>query len=148
MPIARQTVIDTARLQIGTPWVHRGRTPGLALDCVGLVTFVADQLGIEYRDLLGYSEFPQGAKHTSTLNKVLVSTYVDLQIGQVVVCWYAKRKLAAHIGIISEQFVGPEKAPELTIIHSFKESKMVVEQPLSPFWSRRLLASYDFPGVE
>ncbi|MBK8745664.1 MAG: peptidase P60, partial [Propionivibrio sp.] len=38
-------ILAAARACIGTPFVHQGRIPGLALDCAGLVVAVAQAIG-------------------------------------------------------------------------------------------------------
>lgn len=45
-----QKAASLARGMIGTPWVHRGRTPGQALDCVGVVLAVASGLKYDIPD--------------------------------------------------------------------------------------------------
>ena len=39
-------IVKAARTYIGTPFHHRERQPGIALDCVGLLVCVARELGI------------------------------------------------------------------------------------------------------
>jgi len=48
-------ILAAARACLGTPFLHQGRIPGVALDCAGLVVAVAQAIGADYVDRTGYS---------------------------------------------------------------------------------------------
>lgn len=43
----RHDFVAAARRALGTPWVHQGRIPGRALDCVGLLLASAQAAGVD-----------------------------------------------------------------------------------------------------
>lgn len=57
-----EAVAAWARTQLGVPWRHQGRLPGVALDCAGLVICAARALGLVpvTFDVNGYSRVPDG----------------------------------------------------------------------------------------
>ena len=55
-----EDIIAAARLAIGTPFAHQGRTVGAKLDCAGLLAHVCQSLGKPVADQDGYSRRPSG----------------------------------------------------------------------------------------
>lgn len=45
-------LVDIVRGYVGTPYVHRGRLPGVALDCVGVAICALRTLGVPVGDFL------------------------------------------------------------------------------------------------
>lgn len=50
-----------AESYVGTPFVMHGRSPGRALDCVGVVVCAMRELGLDPEDWLGYGDRPREA---------------------------------------------------------------------------------------
>lgn len=80
-------LIASARACIGTRFQHQGRIPGMALDCAGLIIFVAADNGEEYRDVQGYSRTPSHQQLKGALDDQPCLIPVDVrQPGDVLLC--------------------------------------------------------------
>lgn len=56
----RAQFIAAARALVGTPYQHRGRLPGIALDCVGVVVLAAAACGVTIPEPAPYGTVPTG----------------------------------------------------------------------------------------
>ena len=133
-------IVAAARTHMGTPWVHQGRTPGVAMDCAGLVICVARQLGLvpPDMDVNGYTREADGSmlawcdEHMTRI--------ADLELGAVIVVVCDRQP--QHMGI-----VGDYRHGGWSLIHGASLAGRVVETRL--MWARnmRLVAVYRMPGV-
>jgi len=137
--ISREQIIQAARVYLGTPYHHIGRVRGVGIDCIGLLTGVADDLDQPYIDLSHYSRSSNGQVILEELGKSLVRIEEkEATIGDVLVFWVGKPELPRHAAIITP----------LGIIHTHITSTHgVVEHGMSPAWSKRICAAFRYPGV-
>ena len=129
------SIISAARSQVGTPFHHLGRLPGIRLDCAGLVVHVANEIGADYLDVDGYSNHPsQGMLEAALerqpcLRRVAIN---DRQPGDVLLMRFAGDP--QHLAI----FTGK------TIIHAYSNAGQVSEHRLSDVWASRIVRVYRF----
>lgn len=50
---------ETVRSYVGTKWVHQGRTPGIALDCAGMIVCAANELNVPIDIPTNYARRPR-----------------------------------------------------------------------------------------
>lgn len=130
----------------GTKWRHIGRSER-ALDCAGLLLFVAHDLGCStVKDKLdNYRRTPEGEKFVAHLMGQFVLPPVPVEKpGSIVVLRHGTSP--CHCGILGMKY------GSLTLIHSSAERGGVCEEAWdngSPTaWRRTLRCILDFPGVE
>ena len=140
MPTTRDQIVDTARKYLHVPWVHQGRNKH-GLDCVGLLFIVARDLGIELRDVTGYTKFYNPKTLTKKfhesnckevpLNKLIAGDIVVVNVGRA----------PLHVGILSMKN-GTEH-----IIHSIAALSHVREEPVDFLMRKKFHTGFSFPGV-
>lgn len=151
----REEVIAYARTMLHTPHKHLGRTPGIELDCVGLIAATADHFDQPYQDMKGYAPTPDGTTIIEQFDKHMPRVDLEhVQPGDVLVFWFRRPSLPKHCGFLTSP---------TTFIHTYSSaiggkrqvlpdlaanSGRVVEQRLTEWWSKRLFCAYLFPGVE
>lgn len=136
-------VVAWARTQLGVPWRHQGRSPGVALDCAGLVICAARALGLVAPDfdVNGYSRVPDGSmmrfcsEHMTQLNAP--------EAGAVVVL--ATRHDPQHMGLLA-----PYRHGGWAIIHASNAGRPehVAETRLMFCKTMTLRGYFRLPGVE
>lgn len=136
----RSDVVEKAREYIGTPFHHQGRVKGVGVDCIGLITGVAHELGLFTHDRTDYSRTPDGKTMLLELGKVLKPINVDdVQPGDMYIFWMSScSKFPQHVGILTDH----------GIIHTYGDVEKVVEQSLDDFWKERIHSAYKYPGVD
>jgi cell wall-associated NlpC family hydrolase len=143
----REDVIRTARSYIETPFVHRGRLPGIALDCIGVPVCVSRELGIKPPDfdVEPYTRMPDGRTFLAVCDKHMTRVAQSaLQPGDVVV--FAVGALPQHIGVIGNYLYGGH-----SIIHANMRADppRVVESRLMYSRILKFIAGYVLiPSVE
>ena len=134
-------IVAVARAQIGTRWVHQGRLPGVALDCVGLVVHVGRATGLVAPDfdVNGYSRAPDG----DMLNQAgLHLVRIDgPELGAVIVL--ATEVEPQHVGIVADYRHGG-----WSIVHASNAGvARVVETRLMFTRAMALRGYFRFPGI-
>jgi cell wall-associated NlpC family hydrolase len=105
--VARADVIAEARTWLDTPYVHQGRTKGVAVDCAGLVIGVARELGVVAPDfdVNGYPREADGTTLMTVCDRFMTRVAKsDLLPGHVMV--FAFDKAPAHVGIVGDYLHG------------------------------------------
>lgn len=131
-------IIDAARLAIGTPFQHQGRSPWKALDCAGLIVHVAREVGIEYVDQAGYSRLPSGGMLEAALDRQPGLRQVPVserKPGDVLLMRFKNEP--QHLGICAGE----------TIIHAYSTVGQVCEHRLADVWVARIVRAYRFRGI-
>lgn len=136
-------VVAAARVQLGVPWVHQARLPGVAVDCIGLVICIARSLGLLPADwdIGGYSRAPDGLMlETADLHMHRLGAP---ELGAVVIV--ACERDPQHMGIVADYRHGG-----WSIIHASNAAQpaRVVETRLMFTRAMSLCAYYRLPGVE
>jgi cell wall-associated NlpC family hydrolase len=139
-------VVATVRAWIGTPWRHQGRSPGLALDCAGLVICAARQLGMVPPDWDkgGYWRSPDGSMQR--LCGELMTQLAEPELGAVLLIAVDPDARGAragqHIGVVGDYRHGGH-----SLIHAASATGKVIEHRLMVCRTLRVLGAYRLPGV-
>jgi cell wall-associated NlpC family hydrolase len=129
-------IINAARSQLGTPFRHQGRVPGLALDCAGLAAYVAKSLGCDYNEWPGYGRTPHRGLLQSVLdNQPCLVRVNDRQPGDLLLMKWNKEPM--HVAICAGA----------TVIHSYQAVGKVCEHDLDTEWQKRIVAVYRFKDL-
>lgn len=143
--MTRADILTAARAELGTPFRHQGRTPGVALDCAGLVCHVATALGLEYLDQQGYSRHPSDGLLESALDSQPALVRVplaDIQAGDVLLMKFNSDP--QHLAL----FAGHSPVYQAEgIIHAWLQARKVCEHVLTDEWRSRIVRVYRFIGV-
>lgn len=133
--VSRIDVIKRARQALGTPFHHQGRQPHVGLDCVGLVIWVGQTLGLTTFDLHNYPRLPQGNR----LQEVAVEAgFLSVQQGEPgdIVCLRLGRE-PQHVAILTDR----------GLIHACQNVGRVIEHRLDAHWCKRIVSTFQFPGL-
>lgn len=130
-------IIAAARECLGTPFVHQGRLPGVAMDCAGVAVHVMDRVGHKAQEPGAYGRTP---------NNALLEYWADRQP-------FLTRAATPQAGdILLLRFTGePQHVAVFTgenIIHAYQSVGKVVEHRLDDKWRRRIVRVYRFAGIE
>lgn len=140
-----------ARSYVGTPFVHQGRTPGVALDCAGVVICIARQRGHVAADfdVSNYAQQPDKWSIIEACDEHLMRIRVDeARPGDVLVM--AWDSYPQHLGIMGRYSPAPNR--RFTCIHAFmrpgEKNAKVTEHPIDNAWLARCIRrAYRFPEV-
>ena len=146
MDDVQSAIVAQARSYLGTPFVHQGRLPGVALDCVGVPICVARALGLVDTafDIRGYPRQPDGRTLLALCGQHM--TRLDaaaMRPGDVAVIRF--ERVPQHLGIVAPYVHGG-----LSLIHALGTTDgkgRVVEHRIDADTLRRLVAVYRLPGV-
>lgn len=133
-------IIRVARSALGVPFRHQGRSL-LGLDCVGLILYVADCLGITCTDVEGYSRRPSGGLLETAFDQhvslgILMRVDPDaMQPGDFLMMRFEREP--QHIAILTGE----------NIIHSHLAVGKVCEHRLDDKWRSRIVRVYRLIGV-
>jgi NlpC/P60 family putative phage cell wall peptidase len=141
--ISRPEIVRIARDWIGTPYHHQGSCQGVGADCLGLVRGVWHMLYGNAAELPpAYTRDWAEASGNETLiaaatRHLTLIPLADAKAGDVIVFRFRPGAPAKHVGILcaANQF-----------IHAM-EGGPAVEIALTPWWRRRIVAAFAFPGV-
>ncbi len=133
-------IVAIARSWIGTPYVHQASVKGAGCDCLGLLRGVWREVnGEEAEDIPPYLpdwNAPGGETLRDGLARHLSSiAFANIAPGDVVLFRMVPRASARHCAIVAD------KDGVLTLIHA-RQNKRVGEEPLSPFWRRKLAYAF------
>lgn len=138
MPDRRSEAVAEARRWIGTPYVAQASCRGAGCDCLGLVRGV-------WRALHGAETFVVPPYEVGALDGDALQTALARHLrpaaalpapGDVVVFRLPPHVGARHLGILTGT------GATARFVHAYS-GLGVVESPLVPAWSRRILARFD-----
>ncbi len=143
----RADIVRVARSYRETPHHHRGRLPGVGLDCAGVLICAGRELGLVAADfdVPTYSPHPDGHSLIDWCNE-----FMGRQVGQEYMrpgdAIIVKVKThPQHIGILGDYVHGG-----LSIIHSAINAAppRVIETRLMFAQNLKFVAAYALPGIE
>lgn len=142
-------LLAQARMLLETPYQHRGRTPGIALDCAGVLICAAKAAGIAPADfeIPDYSLDPDGTLMLRWLNKYMGGRIPKsaLAPGHAVVI--RTDLFPQHLGIVGSY----HGTKHLSLLHASNalstRPARVIETPLLFSRTLQFVAGYKFPGV-
>ncbi|MBP7002259.1 MAG: C40 family peptidase [Amaricoccus sp.] len=140
-----EVVVARARAWIGTPYRHQASCRGAGTDCLGLVRGLwRELLGVEPERPPAYT--PDWSETGQTEDLLLAARrhldpveLAERRSGDVLVLRMADIAVAKHVGVLARSAAGHE-----TLIHAYC-GHGVVESPLTPAWSRRVVGAFRFP---
>ena len=133
-------VIATARLWLGTPYVHQASVLGAGCDCLGLARGVWRELhGPEPVTPPPYTRDWGEAGGEEVLAEAARRFLLEIPIaaagpGALILFRMARGAHAKHCGIRSET----------CLIHAY-EGAGVIEEPWSPVWARKATFAFHYP---
>lgn len=142
---AGAVVVARARTWIGTPYRHQASVRGAGTDCLGLVRGLWRELvGAEPEEPPAYTQDwsePSGSEDLleAARRHLVAVPAAERRAGDVLVLRMADLAVAKHTGVLATAADGHE-----TLIHAYC-GHGVVELPLTPAWSRRVVAAFRFP---
>jgi len=132
-------IIDAARAGIGSRFAHQARSPGVAVDCVGLLAVTADKLGVPHGDIKRYPRLAtpdmlsEGLADCGLLGPFLADA---MKTGDVLVFRWGPLGRLGHVGIL----VSPSR-----FIHAYAAAGRVCESDLSDSWLEKVSEVWRFP---
>ncbi len=142
-----EAVVARARLWIGTPYEHQASCRGAGADCLGLLRGLwRELLGAEPEQPPPYSRDWSEPSRREELLAAAARHLVPAPAGEarapgdLLVMRMAEGAVAKHVGVLAHAPEGFE-----TLIHAYS-GHGVVESPLTPIWSRRIVATFRFPS--
>ncbi len=140
----RDAIVAAARGWIGTPYRHQASLRGVGCDCLGLVRGVwREVIGPEPESPPAYAPdwaaagaedalLQAGARHFA---RIAADAY---QAGDVLLFRFRDNLPAKHVGIAT--------APG-RMVHAHDRAA-VAEVAIIPFWRRKLVCAFRFPGAD
>ena len=141
--ITRDAIVAEARAWIGTPYRHQASLKGIGCDCLGLVRGIwRAVLGNEPAIVPPYSRDWAEAAGEETLAEAARAHLVEIAPaafapGDVLLFRYAPHHPAKHAAVAT--------APT-RMVHAH-DGAAVAEVAIVPWWRRRLVYAFRFPGV-
>jgi hypothetical protein len=148
MSISRAAIIGAARSFIDTAFEHRGRSPGVGLDCAGVLVCAARLVGAvpESFDVPEYGPVPDGRLMLEWCREYLGAerTQDSMRPGDVLVVRTAQHP--QHLALLADYHSEPGV---LSIIHASNTPlhRKVLEQRLVFSRKQAFVAAFEFPGV-
>ena len=140
--IARSAIVAEGRRWIGTPYRHQASVRGIGCDCLGLIRGVwRETVGPEPEPMRPYSQSWAETGGEEALLVIGRTHFVpvegDWSAGDVLLFRFRDGLPAKHVAIAS----GPDR-----MIHAHDRAS-VAEVAIIPFWRRRIVCAFRFPGV-
>lgn len=130
---------DTAYTQLGVPWRHQARAWGRYLDCLGLVTGTAQQLGLPVEDHVDYARHPDTERLLRTVREQMVEIDVDQDLmGSVMLIHFGDWDRPYHFAISDG---------EGRMLHGYALAKKVVYHSVDDYWSEKISFRFELPGI-
>jgi cell wall-associated NlpC family hydrolase len=141
----RADIVRVARSYLSTPFHHRGRLPGVGLDCAGILVCVARELGLMAPDfdVPPYTPTPDGRTMLAWCETYMTRVSQDaMQPGDAIVL--ITDVYPQHLAILGDYRHGG-----LSIIHaaSNADPPRVIETRLMFARNMRFVAAYALPGI-
>ena len=138
--VTHSDIIKKGREFIGTPFVHQGRLKGIGVDCIGLITGVAKELGLFDVVTPPYRRYSDGTLLMQEMLKVFDPADLDSKVpGDIIIYWVDKSsKHPQHVGILTETGV----------IHTYDRVMKVIEAPTTPRWEDRITHVFKWRELE
>jgi cell wall-associated NlpC family hydrolase len=135
----QREIIRTARQFIGTPFIPQGRKRGVGVDCIGLLSCVAQINNLKLQDKKNY--LPQQWAGDKLLHEVQenFTPLANLENACILLIWFRRPCLPQHFAIYTDN---------KTIIHTTEDLKKVVEVNYDEQWIKRTHSIWRFREKE
>lgn len=140
----RLEIVAVARELLDTPFKHQGRTPGVGLDCAGVLQQVGARLEFIPRgfDFTAYDTYPD-----PTIARSMLARFTDVVAGGLKNALLGDFLLIADAGRPVHLGVLAAKNGYWTVIHASMRDGAVVEHILDKAFSRLVRGVYRARGV-
>lgn len=129
-------LVAGARQCIGARFRHRGRSPEIGFDCIGLLAYLMTSLGRSIQDRNSYGRDPRKDGLRIGLEINLGQPVTDNpRAADIVLMAFAGEP--RHVGILADHPQGG-----LSLIHAYIKARKVVEHTYSVEWVNRTMARY------
>lgn len=130
---------EQAETFVATPFRHRGRRPGKALDCAGVMLCAAWGAGLRVPDFCDYGPAPDSQQLLREVEeRCHAIDYGDAQPGDLLVFAHREGGKAVHFGMLDTK---------RRLIHAHGPTGCVVAHELTRPWIARLHSVWRFGGV-
>ena len=137
MNVTPQEYIDEARSWVGTPFAHRGRMKGSAVDCIGVAYCVARKFDmVPVEAMVTYSRDPSGNLLHKSIGKYLMRVHPPYKPGDLLVFRFVRDP--QHVAV----FTGKN------LIHAYSEVGKCIEHRFDKKWQKRLTGAFRFEEFE
>jgi NlpC/P60 family putative phage cell wall peptidase len=143
----QQDIVAEARGWIGTPYRHQATTKGAGADCLGLLRGVWRMVfGAEPVAIPPYSPDWSEVSGREALLAAARTLLVEVPLtdempGDVMLFRMRPGCIAKHLGIAART------GPAATFVHAYT-GHGVIESPFSEPWRRKVIARFQFPGIQ
>ena len=144
--VTRQKIMSDARELLGSRWVHQGRNPPHAIDCGGVVVYIAKKNNLSLFDVTGYGRRPIRTEFEEMFLRggairipLSEASYGDIILTKI-------KTFPSHCGIMCRVMDRGGWRP--TFIHAYAPYRKVIESPYDNFWKSLTWGALRFPGVE
>lgn len=141
----RERIVAAALGWVGTPYVHQAACRGAGCDCLGLVRGVwTEVVGAAPARVPAYSadwSEPAGEERLWRAARDLLVPVDEARPGSVLLFRMRARAVAKHLGIMVAGGADPR------FVHAYSGHGVTVSR-LTPPWARKVVARFDFPGIE
>ena len=139
----RRDIVDEARRWIGTPYVHQASCRGQGADCLGLVRGVwRFFFGDEPEELPAYAPDWCDIEDKDRLLKVGLDHFEKVDVRDAGPGDFLLFRMAGHLPVRHCAIMSASER----IIHAYW-ARQVSETHLAPWWKRRIVACFQFPGL-
>lgn len=137
--IDRALFIDAVRAYIGTPFQHQGRRRGDGIDCAGLLTCAAYDVGLTDVRVTDYTPQPDPLRFREIAREHMDAVaFADLTPGDVLT--FAFKDAEQHFGVVVS--MNPKR-----FVHAYASVGKCVDQELTLAWLRRVRGCYRIRGL-
>lgn len=137
--VSGDTVVNAARRYLGTPFMHQGRMVGIGVDCAGVLTCVAYDLGLKDVRISDYGRLPDPERAKQIIEAHMDPIpFSDLSLGDVLS--FVILRDVQHYGVLTQ-------TDSMRFLHAYETVGRVVETSLVGPWLKRLRNCYRFRGV-
>ena len=121
---------------VGTPFMHQGRMPGVAMDCAGVALCAAWQAGVAIADFHAYGAMPrQQTVLQQVADRCMAVDYGERAPGDLLL--FTIRRVPMHFAVWDGK----------CIIHALEPKGGVVRHSMGTAWAGRVHSCWRFPGV-
>jgi len=118
--VSRNSFVSLVESYIGTPVKHRGRTPHVGLDCVGLVIAACRALGLEVPEPPLYGKLPDADVLRAGLNLYCSERPANDPVPGDLLQVYAGKQ-ARHVVVLT----GVNKCGQQLVVHAWGKNSIV-----------------------
>jgi len=138
MTCTPEEFVETARLALGTPWVHQGRVVPHGVDCIGLFLWDLRQHNINHYEPPPYPMRAKWHQFVGYFRDHLEEVPLpNIRVSDILI--FRQAVYPCHCGIVTQLGDDPK------FIHAYRPRKMVVEERYAPDWRMSTVTAFRVP---